>query len=362
MSGKTREFSYYQNQINNQLSNYNVRDFYAGNDAWKIRGVLKLTYPVNYETVDDWVAIERIFHYSIHDLLKIDPSGRMLVLCPPYNVHSMEHDENHLQLEKFAEILFETYNIPKVVILDPTRAVAEAIGVKNALFLYLGDDIIRVTPVNNSHPVLDAVFSTEFGKRAMIMYMQRLLRQKGHEFQTSTEKQFVKDMVEEHARFAPSLHDKSIRSSQAIQYTLPDGNVIRLEGEQIQIGELFFNPGLMGREDDPIPIIIKKCYEKLSKIENGKDFEGIDKKVFEKFNRVLIHGPATFEGIDVRLINEMKKLMTDKPLFKVVYEQNLEFIGASKLGENVSKIADQIITKEEYDVHGPSIALKKYQV
>ncbi|MHA1682983.1 MAG: hypothetical protein ACTSUE_18735 [Promethearchaeota archaeon] len=361
MSGRTREFSYYQNQIKNQLIHYHVREHYIGNDAWQLRGVLKLNYPVGQETIEDWTAIERIIHHCIYTLLEVDPSKRMLILCPPYNTDSTMQAGAYTHLEKCAEILFETFDVPRLVIMNPTLAVAEASGIEDALILYLGDDITRITPVITNQTIPSAVFSSEFGKRDLVMYMQWLLKQKGHVFQTSAEKKIVRDMVEEHARFAPSLYDNSIRTSPSIQYPLPNGNFINLTGEQIQAGELFFHPELIVRDEDSIPTIIKKCYEKLSKHERGDDYEGIDETIFEKFSRVLIYGPAAFEGIKMRLENELEKIMAEKPIFKIADKHHLEFIGASMLGKNISKIADQIITKEEYEAVGPTITRGKYK-
>ena len=51
-----------------------VREYYVGEEAMNLRGVLKLIYPILHGIVTDWDAMEKIWHYTFHNDLRVNPS------------------------------------------------------------------------------------------------------------------------------------------------------------------------------------------------------------------------------------------------------------------------------------------------
>ncbi|MHA2369189.1 MAG: hypothetical protein ACXADX_10235, partial [Candidatus Hodarchaeales archaeon] len=47
-----------------------VREYYVGEEAMNLRGVLKLIYPIEHGVVSDWDAMEKIWHYTFHNDLR----------------------------------------------------------------------------------------------------------------------------------------------------------------------------------------------------------------------------------------------------------------------------------------------------
>ncbi|MHA1126951.1 MAG: actin, cytoplasmic 2, partial [Candidatus Heimdallarchaeota archaeon] len=81
-----------------------VREYYIGEEALNLRGVLKLLYPIEHGTVEDWDAMERIWHFTFYNDLRENPNEHPVLLTEaPLNP---EHNR-----EKMAEIMFETFDV-----------------------------------------------------------------------------------------------------------------------------------------------------------------------------------------------------------------------------------------------------------
>jgi len=48
-----------------------VREYYIGEEALNLRGVLKLIYPVEHGVINDWDAMEKIWHYTFYNDLRV---------------------------------------------------------------------------------------------------------------------------------------------------------------------------------------------------------------------------------------------------------------------------------------------------
>ncbi len=82
-----------------------VREYYVGDEALNLRGVLRLFYPIEHGQVSDWDAMEKIWHFTFFNDLRVNPSEHPVLLTePPLNPLSNR--------EKMAEIMFETFNVP----------------------------------------------------------------------------------------------------------------------------------------------------------------------------------------------------------------------------------------------------------
>ena len=46
---------------------------YVGEEAQAKQGILKLSYPIEHGIVNDWDAMEKIWHHCFYDELRLDP-------------------------------------------------------------------------------------------------------------------------------------------------------------------------------------------------------------------------------------------------------------------------------------------------
>ena len=52
-----------------------TRDYYIGEEAMQLKGLMKLHFPIEHGRVDDWPTMEKIWHYTFYSDLRVDPSS-----------------------------------------------------------------------------------------------------------------------------------------------------------------------------------------------------------------------------------------------------------------------------------------------
>ncbi|XP_059785958.1 uncharacterized protein LOC132370249 [Balaenoptera ricei] len=94
-------------------------DWFIGNEVQKNRGKLNLKYPISRAAITNWDNMEKIWHYSFHQVLHIAPEQHPLTLTePPLNPMSNK--------EKASQILFETFSVPALYLaIFPTWRMAD---------------------------------------------------------------------------------------------------------------------------------------------------------------------------------------------------------------------------------------------
>lgn len=85
------------------MQNENL-DFYIGEEAFKHQSTHQLIYPIATGQVKNWELMEKFWHRSIFDYLRVDPEDHIFILTEP----PMNAPENR---ESMAEIMFETFNV-----------------------------------------------------------------------------------------------------------------------------------------------------------------------------------------------------------------------------------------------------------
>ena len=80
-------------------------DVYVGSDAIEKRNVLKLNNPVTNGLVTDWDDMEKVWHHTLYNELKVSPEDHPIMMTEaPLNPR-----ENR---EKLTQIMFEVFGSP----------------------------------------------------------------------------------------------------------------------------------------------------------------------------------------------------------------------------------------------------------
>ncbi len=332
---KRQKFRYYERVYND--FGYGG-EYYIGEEAQQLRGVLKIVHPIHHEIIEDWNIFEKILHYSLNNVLRIDPSERIVVFCPPYNLLSRG------EIENITEIFFEIFKIKGLCIVNPGFASLTSINKNTGTVVYVGDDMIHVSNFLNGQVLRDTIKSANYGFRDLINFTIKQLSQKGHTFTTSQEKLWVEDICTKFSYVALEL-EREMQSleNKKKEYTLPDGRIISIQKNRFEPAELFFKPELVGKDEFSMQKLI---YESRSQID-------IDLK--SSFNEVILTGIGVIPGMDSRLEKELKEISDSQDFIVKInpLSSNSEFVGASILGQNKEYLNKHVYSLGEFKDFGP---------
>ena len=322
-----------------------AREYYVGQEAMEMKGLMKLNYPIEHGIVNDWPAMERLWHYTFYTDLRIDPSEHPVLLTEaPLNPR-----ENR---EKMVEIMFETFNVPALYIATQAVLSLYASGRVTGCVIDIGDGVSHVVPIYEGFAMGHAIQRVNLAGRDVSNYLQRLLRQNGHAFISSGEREIVRDIKEKLCYVAVDPEKEILLSKRISQmeksYMLPDGETVSIGMERFLAPECFFNPGVLGKElpplDDIIVGAIGECEVDLRR---------------ELYSNIILSGGSTmFPGIKERLSMEIKEQIADSVDVKILAPPERMYsvwIGGSILS-SLKTFHNMWLTRREYKELGPQAA------
>ena len=335
----TKKKSDQKKLIKQMIKERHLKQIMIGDEIIGFRSLLDLSYPVSEGVITNEEDLYKLWDYTLTQKLEIeDPSDRKVIVTEaplnPLNNKLAINIEPQAKCSLFAE------------------------GIDTGIVLDSGDGVTHCIPVSDGAILKHSIERMDIAGRHITEYLVRLLQKKGYAFNSSADFDFVRELKEKYCFVSNDIENDRKLERQTTYYNsyhlLPDETRIRISDEKFEAPEILFNPSLIGKEYDGIPIMMMKSINKCP----------IDCRVGLYGGIVLSGANTLFPGFASRIENEIKKLYKQTAL-KLTKDKRIKininvidspkrkysvFIGASIIANhyNSADNEDYWITRDEW--------------
>lgn len=323
-------------------------DYYVGDHALIRRGVMTIKYPIEHGIVTNWDDMEKIWHHTFYEELRVDPEEHPVLLTEaPLNPKANR--------ERMTQIMFENFNVPAMYVSIQAILSLYSAGRTTGCVFDSGDGVSHIVPVFDGYCIPHAIARIDLAGRDLTIHMGKILTERGYAFDTSAELEIVREIKEKVAYVALDYEkelQKCLETSELETYfTLPDKQVITIGNERFRCPEALFDPTIVGKESEGIHMHTFKTIMSCD-IDLRKDLFA---------NIVFSGGTTMYPGLADRMTKELNAITPAGTTIRIVAPPERKYsvwIGGSILS-SLNTFQQNWIMKDEYSECGPEIVHRK---
>jgi len=322
---------------------------YIGEECQSKRGVLSISYPLQYGIVINWNDMEKIWHHTLYNELRTTAEGKKVLLTEaPLNPK--------VNREKMVSIMFEQHRPNGLYIGLQAPLSLYSSGRTTGIVYDSGDGVTHTVPIVEGFAIINSINRLDIAGREVTKMLQRILTERGIKLESSGEGEIVRS-IKETLCYACMDYEEEMEKYAAnptetnANYEMPDGNIITLGNERFRCVETLFRPSLLGKEGQGVADMaahsILSCDTDLRKPLRN--------------NMVLSGGSTMFQNLNERLTKDVQSQMPPGATVSSIAPPERKYsvwIGGSILA-SLSSFEHMWITADEYEESGAAIVHRK---
>ena len=269
------------------------RSVYVGNDAMKMRGVLKVKHPVQRGAIMDWDEYYEILNYIIYTLLRIENPSH-------YPVIYIEHPFVHRETREFiARIFFETHKFKSFIMLQSPFLSLFSVGLTTGFVVESGDGVTWIVPIVNGRVNHQAIQKLNLAGTDVNHNLKSLMLREGINIESSAADEILREIKKKNCYFVLDPNNPTV-SNDTYSYPMPDGSVKNIPNRVLhEAPEVMFKPTMLGYNIMNIPQAIIYSIQLIDKVHWDELLGHI----------VLSGGNLSYSGFEERLRLELNALL-----------------------------------------------------
>ncbi|TFG26369.1 MAG: zinc-ribbon domain-containing protein [Promethearchaeota archaeon] len=270
-----------------------ARSVYVGNDAMRMRGVLKVKYPIQRGVIMDWNEFYEILNHIFYTLLRIENLSYYPII---YVEHPFVPRETK---EYIARVFFETHRVRSLIMMDSPILSSFSVGRTTGLVIESGDGVTWIVPIINGQIHHAAVQKLNLAGIDVNHNLKSLLMREGINIESSAAEEIIKEIKEKNCYFVLDPTNPPM-ITENFTYPMPDGSVKEIPNHIFyEAPEVMFQPSMLGYNTMNIPQAIIYSLQMVSN---------------EYWHDLLSHiiisgGNLSYSGFDERLKQELNALL-----------------------------------------------------